>query len=241
MPPELTADGFLARLTDLASPAELDKYQRAFRLDENYRKGDDRFIGVRMGHAFSLAREHVGMPLPEIERLMESDVHEARVGAMSIMDKQARAKKTGAAQRQALFDLYLRRLDRVNDWDLVDLAAQHVIGAHLIDSPRNVLYELAADENPWARRTALVASFAFIRRGDLDDAFRLAELLASDKREAVSKAVGWVLRTAGDADRQRLLDFLEGHAATMPRVALRAAIEHLTPEQRSHYLAQKRR
>ena len=190
-----------------------------------------------MGQIFALAKAHMTMPLAEIETLLESSNHLAKVGAVSVMDFQARDRKTSAERRQALFDLYIRRHDRIDTWDLVDRSAIWVVGDYLRDKPRDVLYELARSERPMERRTAILSTFAFIRHGDLDDAYRVAELLVNDDEDLVHKAVGWMLREAGKRDEARLLAFLDRHAASMPRVMLRYAIEKLDPEVRRSYLA----
>ncbi len=164
-----------------------------------------------------------------------------RAGALKIMAKQAAAKTTSDAERKDLFELYLRRMDRINNWDLVDLGAWDVVGRYLIDKPRDVLYELAHSTNVWGRRTAILATLYFERQGDVDDAFRIAELLLHDDQDVVQKATGGVLREAGKKDLPRLMGFLDRHAATMPRTALRYAIEHFDNEQRHSYLRRKQR
>ena len=201
---------------------------------------DDVFMGVRMGQVFALAKEFMDLPPDEIEKLLESPIHEVRVGAVSIMDWQARRKKTPERRRKELFDLYLRRHDRINSWDLVDRSALYVVGGYLLDKPRRILYKLARSKNIWERRTAMVSTGYFIRQGEVDDAFKIAEMLLNDKEDLIHKAIGWMLRYAGDKDRQRLFSFLDRHAARMPRVALRYTIEHLDQEQRTHYLSLKK-
>jgi 3-methyladenine DNA glycosylase AlkD len=230
-----TAESFIERLKTLEQPGVLERYRKSFRLD-----APNELLGVPMGSVFALAREFVEMPLDEIERLLDSPLHHARVGAMSIMDKQARAKRTPDSRRKELYDLYLRRLDSINNWDLVDLAAPFVIGGYLADKPRDILYELAASPNAWARRTAITATAYFLREGDLDDTFRLAEILLHDPHDLVQKPVGSWLREAGKQDQARLLALLDRHAGAMPRVTLRFAIEHLDKGQRSHYLGLKK-
>jgi len=197
-----------------------------------------------MGQVFELAKEFIEMPAGAIEKLMESSVHEVRAGAMSIMGKSGAAKKVTPERLKELYDLYIRRHDRVNNWDLVDLAAHQVIGRYLADSadkPRKVLYYLARSKDRWERRTAILATAHFILKlREVDDTFRIAGILVSDEEEFVSKGVGWMLRAAGDVDRERLLKFLDKHAADMSRSALRNAIEHLDKEQRDRYLGIKK-
>ena len=232
-----TAKRFIERLKTYQSPAEREKIQRYFKTPSNSEV--DQFIGVRMGQVFALAKEFITMTPDEIEKLLESKIHEVRAGGCSIMDKQARSKRTSPAQRKELYDLYLRRHDRINNWDLVDVCAIHVVGGYLFERPRKILYKLARSKNMWERRTSIVSTAYFIRKGDLDDTYKIAEVLLDEKEDLVHKATGWMLRFAGDKDRPRLLKFLDKHAATMPQVALRYSMEHLEKQQRDHYLGLK--
>jgi hypothetical protein len=211
---EVTAREFLARLAELPAP-------------------------VGMGKIFALAKDCMDMTPAEIEALLESPNHLAKVGAVSVMDFQARSRKTTPERRQALFDLYIRRHDRIDTWDLVDRSAIWVVGEHLRDKPRDVLYELARSDRPMERRTAILATFAFIRHGDLDDAYRIAEILVNDPEDLVHKAVGWMLREAGKREEPRLMAFLDRHATTMPRVMVRYAIEKLDRDVADRYRAVK--
>lgn len=239
---KLTAVEFVKKLKTFQSAAELKKYERYFPLDK--RKGDDEFAGVRMGHVFETAKEFIDMPVDEIEKLMESSIHEVRAGALSIMGKsaaQSGAKKVSPERLKELYDLYIRRHDRVNNWDLVDLAAYYVVGRYLADKPRKILYKLAKSKDPWERRTAILATAHFIMKlKEVDDTFEIAEMLVNDKDDFVNKGTGWMLRTAGGVDRGRLEKFLDKHAATMPRTTLRMAIEHFDKKQRDGYLGMKK-
>ena len=201
-----------------------------------YGEGDE-FIGVAMGDVFATAKRSLKMPPDQIELLMESSIHEHRAGAMSTMDKQARAKKTSDETRRELHDLYRRRIDRVNNWDLVDLAAAHVIGGYLhrFELPRDELYELARSEDLWERRTAIVATSYFLSKGEPDDTFAIAELLIGDDEDLIHKAVGGWIRHAGVREPDRLRGFLEAHAARMPRTMLSYAVEKLTPEEKTYF------
>ena len=236
----IDARQFVKRLEAHRSPDELKKYHRYFEFDEDQPGKGDVFMGVRMGQVFALAKEFMDMPLDEVEKLLESPIHEVRVGGVSIMDFQARNKKTPESRRKELYDLYLRRHDRINSWDLVDRSAPHVIGGYLFNKPRKTLYKLARSKQMAERRTAIVSTLYFIGKGDVADALRIAELLLKDDQDLIHKATGWALRYAGDKDRQKLISFLNNHAAAMPRVALRYAIEHLDKKQRDHYLSMKK-
>lgn len=237
---EMKAEGFVKRLKAHRSSIELKKIQSYFKSGEGEYGEGDKFIGVRMGQVFALAKEFIEMPPHEIEKLLESEIHESRAGAVSIMDWQARNKKTTQERRKELFDLYLRRHDRINNWDLVDRSAPYVVGGYLVDKPRNILYKLARSKNVWERRTAIVSTYYFVRQGDVADTFKIAEILLNDKHDLIHKATGGWLREAGKKDPEKLLTFLDRHAPTMPRTALRYAIERLNKKQRTHYLGMKK-
>jgi 3-methyladenine DNA glycosylase AlkD len=222
----------VSALEGMATEAEREKYTRYFPPD-----ADAPFIGVRMGAVFELAKSALDLPVDELERLLEQPTHEVRALACSIMGKSAAHRKASEERRAELYELYLRRHDRIDQWDLVDLAARDVVGAYLVPRDRAPLGRLAASGFWPERRTALVATFAFLKLGELDDAYALAEKVAEDPEPLVQKALGWVLRAAGDVDRARLTEFVERHAATMPRVALRAAIEHYDKDERVRILA----
>jgi 3-methyladenine DNA glycosylase AlkD len=236
---EVTAANFTKRLYEHQSDTELKKIQRYFKTGEGEYGAGDTFMGVRMGTVFALAKEFVAMPVEEISRLLDSEVHEVRAGALSVMDKQARDKKTPEGRRKELYDLYLRRHDRINNWDLVDLAAPFAVGGyvHTYGKPRGVLDKLARSKNLWERRTAMLATYYFLRQGETEDTFRLAEALLHDDEDIIHKPVGAGLRWAGDHEPARLRRFLDAHAAAMPRVMLRFALEHFKPAERAKYLA----
>lgn len=225
-----TAAGFIAELEALRDPAELTKILRYFTEGP-----DEQFIGVRMGSIFELSKRRLAMPVPELELMLESPVHEVRVGACSIMGKSAAAKKATIERRGELYELYLRRSDRVNNWDLVDLAARDVLGGWLSDKPRDPLYTLARSSFWPDRRSALLATAWFIRAGEVADALAISELLLADPEPLVTKAAGWMLRYAGDSDRPALVAFLDAHADAMPRVMLGNALEHFDTARKAHY------
>ncbi len=234
---ELTANAFISRLQALQDDEELRKIQRYFKSGEGEYGEGDRFIGVRMGHVFALAKEFIQMPPDEIERLMESDIHEARAGALRLMADQYRLKTTTAGRRKELYELYMRRHDRINNWDLVDLAAWWVVGVYLVDKPRDVLHQLAGSAVIWERRTAILATMPFIKRKQFDDTFAICETLMADREDLIHKACGTMLRVVGDEDAAALLGFVEKHAAVMPRTMLRYAIEKLPAEERKRLMA----
>lgn len=229
-----TAAQFEAELRARATDAQREKYRRFFTFGP-----DEEFVGVPMGEVFALAKRALALGPEHLEQLLRSPVHEVRAGACSAMGKSAAHPNATDARRAELFALYLRRHDRINNWDLVDLAAAPVVGGHLFDRDRGPLRDLALDDFWPRRRTAVVAAAHFIRRGQVADTFALAEQLVRDPHPLVQKGVGWMLRYAGDTDRPALLGFLDRHAAAMPRVMLRYAAEKLPPEQRKDFAGRR--
>lgn len=231
-----TPTAFIAALQAIADPGKVAGVAKFFSVDPQGHAEDNKFMGISPGDVFPIAKQFTGMALPDIERLLENSHYEVRLGAVSIMDFQARAKRITDEERAALYELYLRRHDRINSWDLVDRAAPYVVGGYLDGKPHAVLAKLAKSANPWERRTAIVCTYYFIRKGDTADTFGIARQLVNDPHPLVQKAVGSWIREAGKTDPAALLSFLDEFAATMPRTILRYAIEKLTPTQKAHYL-----
>ncbi|HEY3402439.1 MAG TPA: DNA alkylation repair protein [Ohtaekwangia sp.] len=227
----MTAKQFIDTLTTHQSPEELKKNKRFY-----VESGKDKVLGIRMKTIFDTAKKFMLMPAAEIQKLFKSPFYEVRMGAVSIMDFQARRKNISEEERKTLYKLYIDNHNRINNWDLVDRSAPHVIGGYLADKPRNVLYKLAKSKNAWERRTSIVSTWFFIRQNDVDDTFAIAELLVKDKDEFVQKAVGSWVREAGKRDKKRLLEFLDKYAPVMPRTMLRYAIEKLGKKQKDFYM-----
>jgi len=237
---DLTAKNFIVRLKTHQSNAELEKIQRYFKSAEGDYGHGDKFMGVKMGTLFALAKDFGQMPIDEIEKLLESPIHEVRAGAVSIMDKASRNKKISKERLKDFFDLYMRRHDRINNWDLCDLGCLYMTGSYLYDRSHDILYTLARSKNIWERRTAILSTCYFIRQGDLTDTFKIAGILVNDKEDLIHKATGWMLRFAGTKDQKKLIIFLNKYAATMPRTLLRYSIEHFSKKDRDYYLGMKK-
>jgi 3-methyladenine DNA glycosylase AlkD len=230
----LTAKQFLDELFALKTKSSANNSQ--------FFKGEDKsnkIIGIRMSDIFALAKQCSKMPLEEVEMLLESDYYEARMAAVSIMDFQARDKKVSADRKKELYELYIKRHDRINNWDLVDRSAPYVVGGYLFDKDRKPLYKLAKSKNVWERRTSIVATYFFIRQNEIEDTFKIAEILVNDKHDLVNKAVGSWVREAGKRDKQKLINFLNKFAATMPRVTLRYAVEKLDKKEKEKFMNSK--
>jgi len=179
-----------------------------------------RVIGVRMGTVFDIAKANTAMPLDDVDQLLDSDTYEERMVAVSILDFKARAKN---ADRAALYDLWMRRLDRIDTWDYIDRSAPRVVGGYLLDKPRDPLFELARSDDRWHRRAAITAAFWIIRSGDLDDPLALCEILAADPEHLVQTNVGVALREIGRVDPERLEEFLDRRGSDLSAAARRTA------------------
>jgi 3-methyladenine DNA glycosylase AlkD len=224
-------------LRQLADPARARVLQGFFRTGPGQYGEGDRFLGLTMPQIRALASDARDLPLDQIERLLESPWHEARMLALVVLA--ARFRGAAPAEQRAIYRLYLRRSDRINNWDLVDVTAPAIVGGYLFERSPAPLRRLARSRNLWERRIAILATHYFIRRGRLDLTFELAESLLADRHDLMHKAVGWTLREAGKKDELALRRFLDRHAATMPRTALRYAIERLNANTKASYLGRR--
>jgi len=236
---DLTAKKFVEKLKTYQSAKDREQMMKYFKTGEGQYGAGDQFIGVKMGKVFHLVKEFIDMPVNELEKLLESPVHEVRVGAVSIMDKASRLKRLDETRRKELFDLYMRRHDRINNWDLVDLGCLNMVGNYLFDKRRDILYKLARSKSIWERRTGIVGTCYFIKQSDVNDTYKIAELLMKDKEDLIHKGSGWMLRFAGDKDPKKLLTFLDKWADKMPRTMLRYSIEKLDKKKREFYMRKK--
>lgn len=185
---------------------------------------------------FSLAKEYQKMPVLEVVNLLKDKDDNHRLGAVSIFDWKARNKNTTNEERKEIYEAYIDNHIWIDNWGLVDRSAPFVVGGYLHDKDKKPLYELATSPNPMERRTAIVSTYYFIRKNEIQDTFKIAKMLVNDKDEYVQKAVGSWIREAGKRDEKMLMDFLNNHATEMPRITLRYAIEKLDKEKRDYYL-----
>ena len=182
-----------------------------------------------------VARRHLDAGLDDVRRLLQSPVHEVRLCALLVLVEQY--KRGDAARRREIYDFYLTVTDRINNWDLVDLSCQYIIGPQLMDGgDRSVLVMLAASESMWRRRIAVVSTLWMVRCGEVDDAIGICTMLLDDREDLIRKACGWVLREVGKKDKGRLTAFLDRHAGDMSRTTLRYAIERFDRDERAHYM-----
>ncbi len=205
-----------------------------------YAEGD-KFIGTSVPDARSIARKYRDLSLADVTKLLHSPWHEERlVAILMLVDRFARGD---AATQSEVYELYTANTAYINNWDLVDCSAEYIVGSYLDGRPEKleVLLQRAQSDLLWDRRIAMVATFAYIKQGRADEALVVADSLLHDDHDLIQKAVGWMLREVGKRiDHSLLADYLEDHAATMPRMTLRYALEHFTEDRRQYYLHKRR-
>jgi len=221
-------------LRAVASPELAVLQQRFFKTGPGQYGEGDVFMGIKVPPLRALAKHHRDADLATIATLLPSEFHEERLFALLLLMQfyeRAAEKERGAA-----FDLYLGNTSHINNWDLVDVSAPHIVGRHLTTRPRKVLHRMAKSTSLWERRIAIISTFYFIRDNDFDDTLSIAKTLLHDEHDLMHKAVGWMLREVGKRDLEAEETFLLQHYHDMPRTMLRYAIERFAEKRRQQYL-----
>lgn len=231
-------DDLRAAIDASANAADAAVLARYFQTGPGGYGEGDVFIGVKLSELRRLARPYAREPFVAEDwlSLLTSPVHEHRLATLVVMSQ--RADRGTEAERASVYRTYLDHTAQVNNWDLVDVSAAAVVGGYLSERDRSVLLRLARSPTIWERRIAMISTHRFLRAGESADTYAVATALLTDTHDLIHKAVGWSLREAGrrvDADELRA--FLGQWAPTMPRTALRYAIEHFDPDERRHYLS----
>lgn len=234
----MSAKQVIADLKALASVGKAAELQRFFKTGPgDYAEGDI-FIGVVVPQTRKVATQHKELPLHEIAKLTNSSIHEVRLCGLIILTNQFK-KSTDLNEKKKFFNFYLRELNagNINNWDLVDVTAP-TLGEYLLEvkDPILILNKLAKSKSLWERRTSVVFTFAFLRAGDLEPTYEMAERHLGDKHDLMHKAVGWLLREMGKRDPSLLRAFLQEHCTEMPRTALRYSIEKFSESERKNWL-----
>ena len=231
---EVTAAVICNNLESLADPEAAMFAQRFFKTGAGEYGEHDIFRGIRVPVLRKLAVTLDNTPLPEVIQLLSSAYHEDRLLALLLLMR--RFKHGKEQEQEQIYNLYLSQTHRINNWDLVDISAPHIVGRFLQDRDRSPLYRLVNSESLWERRIAIISTVHFIRQGEFADTIALSQILLQDKEELLHKATGWMLREVGKRDTPVLESFLLKHCRSMPRVMLRYAIERLPEGRRQHYL-----
>ena len=219
------------KLQALSDAEKREIFPKFFKAGKGEYGEGDRFLGVTVPNIRAIAKLHKDISIEEIRELLQSEWHEVRLCALIIMVE--KSKKKDEALRKELFNLYLSQTKRINNWDLVDLSCRFIIGEYLLDKSRDILYQLAQSSLLWDNRIAIVSTYAFIRKGQLEDTYALSDLMMQHSHDLMHKAIGWMLREAGKRDSERLYDYVMSHRADMPRTMLRYAIEKFSPKERT--------
>lgn len=221
-------------LESLGDPDIAAHSQRFFKTGPGEYGEGDIFRGIRMPVLRQTAKKFIHLSVDETTELLHSPFHEDRITALLIFVH--KYKKGTRADKQIIYDTYLSNTNYINNWDLVDASAHKIVGPHLEDRDRTILYTLAASSMLWERRIAMMSTYYFIRKDDYIDTLQIAELLLHDNEDLIHKVVGWMLRELGKRNFDLEDSFLEKHYKTMPRTMLRYAIEKFPEERRQAYL-----
>ncbi len=231
----MTAEFVLQELLSVANPEKAKFLQGFFKTGKDQYAEGDVMLGIVVPLTRNIVKTTKELPFPEIQKLLDSQYHEARLaGLLFLVQQFKKAKKE--EERKEIVDFYLKNARRANNWDLVDVTCRDVIGAFLLDKDKEILYQLAESDNLWEQRIAIVSTWIFIKNKQYYDTLALSQKLLNHKHDLMHKAVGWMLREVGKKDKETLIDFLDIHYKNMPRTALRYAIEHFSEEERVHYM-----
>ena len=225
----------MTALNTLGKPAKAEHLSRFFKTGKGQYGEGDRFLGVTVPEQRRIAQQFRNAGYDVLEELIRSPYHEHRLTALLILCVKIQKEKTEEG-RKACIDFYVSHTAHINNWDLVDLSCYKLLGQWLENRDRSLLYSWAEENDLWKQRIAIVTCMHFVRRGDFQDCFSIADKLLHHPHDLIHKAVGWLLRETGKKDRTALVGFLRTRYREMPRTMLRYAIEHFPPEERKKYL-----
>ena len=222
------------RLKQLANKEKAKILQRFFKTGPGEYGEGDVFIGVKVPDLRKVAKDFRDIAIKDVTILLESAIHEERLLALLILvSKYVKGNET---TKKEIYKLYLNKTKYINNWDLVDVTAQHIVGDYLMDKNKEPLYNLSKSKDLWERRIAVMATFYFIRHEKYEETLKIAKVLISDKEDLIHKAVGWMLREIGKRNMVIEETFLKQHYKEMPRTMLRYAIEKFPEPKRQQYL-----
>ena len=234
----MTAEFILSELLSVANPEKAKFLQGFFKTGKGQYAEGDVMLGIVVPIVRNIVKVNKSLPFPEIQKLLDSEYHEARlVGFLFLVQQFKKSKKE--EEKKEIYEFYLKNAQRANNWDLVDVTCRDVVGVYLLDKDRTILYELTESDNLWEQRIAIVSTWTFIKYGQFDDTLALSVKLMGHKHDLMHKAIGWMLREVGKKDRETLTDFLEMYATKLPRTSLRYAIEHYPEDERQYFLKKK--
>lgn len=226
------------QLKKLANPQKAMGVARFFKTGKGEYGEGDVFLGVTVPETRAVAKTYKDLSIIEIKKILQSKIHEERLLALVILVNQF--KKANEGKQKEIFDLYVANTKYINNWDLVDLSAEHIVGGYLLNTSKNILKKLAQSKSIWERRIAIMATFHFIKQKQHEQTFIIAKILLQDDHDLIHKAVGWMLREVGKRISESIEEtFLQQYYQQMPRTMLRYAIERFDEKKRKKYLTNK--
>lgn len=199
----------------------------------DYGEGDI-FLGISVVDQRKIIKDFLDLSLEDLQKFLNSKIHEFRFSALIILVKKYQLASIGDKKKIVAF--YLKNIKNINNWDLVDVSCYNILGNYLYSRDKKILYNLAISKNLWSRRISIVSTFYFIKNNDLDDTFKISQILIKDQHDLIHKAVGWMLREAGKRDQDRLKAFLIDNGKIISRTTLRYAIEKFNEAERKRFL-----
>ncbi len=222
-------------LRSLSNNEIAEHSQRFFKTGKGEYGEGDKFLGIRVPVLRRLAKKYNNISMGEVSRLLKSKFHEERL--LSLIMLVNFFKRSKEKDRKSIYKFYLDNTKFINNWDLVDCSAEHIVGAFLFGIDKKPLYILAGSSNLWERRISIISTFHFIKQNEYVDSLKISEILLHDEEDLIHKAVGWMLREIGKRDIGAEEGFLKKHYKGMPRTMLRYAIEKFSDEKRKSYLS----
>ena len=221
-------------MKSLADPIQAKILQRFFKTGRGEYGEGDIFLGIKVPIQRKVAKKYNDMPLKDTIDLLKSKIHEHRLTALFILID--RYKRSNGKDRERVFDLYLKNTKYINNWDLIDLSAPHIIGDYLLDKKRDILYKLAKSKSLWEKRISILSTYTFIRNNEFRDTLKISKMLLKDRHDLIHKGVGWMLREAGKRNQEVEEMFLKKYYKKMPRTMLRYSIERFDENKRKYYM-----
>ena len=229
-----TSSDIIKELKNYSDPEKASFFPNFFRTGKGEYGEGDKFIGVTVPNQRKIAKKYKDIEFKEIKKLINSPVHEHRLVSLFILVY--KYEKSDENKKGAVVRFYTDNLGGVNNWDLVDSSAHKILGPWLLDKDRGLLYDYARSDDLWLQRISIITTLFFIKNNQLDDTYRLSEMLLGHEHDLIHKAVGWMLREAGKKDEDRLIRFLKKHYSAIPRTTLRYSIEKFSKERREKML-----
>lgn len=222
-------------LNSYANRAKIPDYMRFFKTGKGEYGEGDQFLGIKVPDIRKVVKKYfMSLSLNEIQEFLYSPYHEHRMFALLVLVALYQSKRLD--NKATIYHFYLNHTAQINNWDLVDVTCPHIVGDYLLDKDRSLLYRYAVSDNLWEKRIAIIATFAFIKAGEFEDTFAIANLLLDDKHDLIHKAVGWAIRNVGNKNLKAELEYLNPRYKKMPRTMLRYAIEKFDEPLRLQYL-----